>query len=54
MPILRDIPGSQPRYHACLARQPGASGLRERPLPKHHASQMTATIRPNPMSGRAP
>ena len=54
MPILRAIPGLSRRYPARLARRPGASGLRERPLPKHHASQMTATIRTNPMSGRAP
>jgi hypothetical protein len=54
MPFLRDIRGSRHRYPVRLARQPGAPGLRERPLPKHHASQMTATIRTNPMSGRAP
>jgi hypothetical protein len=54
MPLLRDIPGSSRRHAARLVRQPGATGLRERPLPKHHATQMTASIRPNPMSGRAP
>jgi len=54
MSILRDIRGSQHRYQPHPARQPGAPGLRERLLPKHHASQMTATIRPNPMSGHAP
>jgi len=54
MIAMRDIPGLLRRYPVHLARQPGAPGLRERPLPKHHASQMTATIRTNPMSGRAP
>jgi hypothetical protein len=54
MSILRDIRGSLHCYPVHPARQPGAPGLRECPLPKHHATQMTATIRPNPMSGRAP
>jgi len=51
---MRDIRGSLHRDPVRLARPPGTPGLRERPLAKHHASQMTATIRTNPMSGRAP
>jgi len=54
MAILHAIPRLPHRDPVQLARQPAAPGLRERPLPKHHASQMTATIRTNPMSGRAP
>lgn len=54
MPDLRDIPAPLRQDPARLARPAGAPGLRERPLAKHHASQMTATIRTNPMSGRAP
>jgi len=54
MPIRPAILGLSRRFPAHLARRPGMAGLRERPLRKHHASQMTATIRPNPMSGRAP
>jgi len=50
-----DATGHDIRYRLARPEQrPGASGLRELPMPKHHAEQMTATISPNPTSGCAP
>jgi hypothetical protein len=49
-----DIHSAAVRRVDNLIRSPGGLGLRDPGASKHHALRMTATIRPNPTSGRAP
>jgi hypothetical protein len=48
-----DAPNSRVAQLIKTLPAPG-QGLREPAASKHHAARMTASIRPNPMSGRAP